>query len=142
MSAESRIAFSCLFAWISLATSPSLGAEPTETMRTFARMFAALDARDLPGYCESKLSAPYLDYMNRVCQSAVLNRVKTTEDCSQQNIALQSKRDAAECLAMPAAEFEKLGLRGTEVRNAFAEEAKKEGVDSERLIHEERVNRR
>jgi len=141
MAPESRLAFACLIAWISLVSPPALGAEPTEAMRTLARMFAAVETRDLHGYCKSKFTAPYVDYLNRVCQSAVQNKVKTPEDCSQAKIADQVKSDAAQCLAMPAAEFDATVVRGQEGRNAFVAEMKAQGIDGNALIKEASAKR-
>lgn len=142
MATEIRLAFACITAWILLLPHPALSAEPTEAMRTLARVFAALDARDLQGYCKSKFSAPYADYLNQVCQSAVQNRVKTSEDCSREKIAEQAKSDAAQCLAMPAAEFDATVLRGQEGRKIFVSEMKTQGVDGEALVQEERAKLR
>ena len=121
-----------------LAAPPVMGAEPTETMRTFARMFATLEARDLKGYCTAMHGAAYTSYLERVCQSAVQNRVKNPEDCSPENIAQQIKSDHEQCMAMPAAEFEKTMLRGREGGQAFLKELAAQGIDGEKLLQEER----
>lgn len=141
MYTSSRIAFICVNVWIWLAAPPALGADPTETMRAIARMLAALEARDMPGYCDSRHSAAYRDYLSRVCHSAVQNRLKTAQDCSAPNIALQSEREDAECRAMPVAEFERLVLRGRDGRKAFIDEMTSQGIDGERLLQQERGRR-
>jgi hypothetical protein len=121
---------------------PVLGAEPTEEMRTFARMFAALEARDLKGYCAAMHGEPYVGYLNRVCESAVQNKVKKPEDCLQESILQQVKIDNGKCLAMPATDFEKTALRGGEGTKAFITEIKTQGVDGDALIQQERAKRR
>lgn len=90
---------------IALATPPVLGAEVTDEMYTFARIFATLEARDQTGYCAAMHVTPYIGYLNRVCQSAVQNKVKTQDDCSIEKISQQVKSDALQCLAMPTSEF-------------------------------------
>jgi len=134
-----HIASVFLVTGMSLAAPPVLGAEPTEAMRTFARMFAALEARDLKGYCTAMHGASYAGYLERVCQSAVQNRVKKAEDCSPENIAQQTKSDTGQCLLMPAAEFEKTVLRGREGGQAFLKEMAAQGIDGEKLLQEERA---
>jgi hypothetical protein len=127
---------------ISLAMPPVLGAEVTEEMHTFARIFATLEARNLTGYCAAMHGAPYIRYLNHVCQSAVLNKVKTLDDCSREKIAQQVKSDTAQCLAMSAAEFDATVLRGQEGRKAFAIEMTPQGIDGEALVEKERVKLR
>lgn len=120
-----------------LATSPVLGAEPTEEMSTLARMFATLEARDLKGYCAAMHGAPYVGYLDRVCQSAVQNRVKKPEECAQQSIAQQVELDNGQCLAMSAVEFEKTALRGAEGSKAFVKKMAAQSIDGEKLIRDE-----
>lgn len=118
---------------IALTTPPVLGAEVTDEMHTFARIFATLEARDQTGYCAAKHGAPYIEYLNRVCQSAVQNQVKTSDDCSHEKITQQVKSDRAQCLAMPAAEFDATVHRRQEGRKVFISEMKNQGVDGEAL---------
>lgn len=125
-----------------LATGPATSAEPTEEMRTFARMFTSLEARDLKGYCTAMHGAPYAGYVGRVCQSAVQNKVKKPEECSEDSIAQQVKADAAKCLAMPPDEFDKAVARGAEGSKAFLQRAASQGVDGEKLLKDERAKRR
>jgi len=134
-----RIALAFLITSISLATTPVLGAEPTEDMRTFARMFATLEARDHKGYCAAMHGAAYAGYLNRVCQSAVQNNLKKPEDCSPEHMTRQLKVDSDKCLAMPAAEFEKTALRGREGSKTFVKQMSAQGVDGEKLLQEERA---
>ena len=139
MTIRLRIAVAFLIASSTLVVPVAVAAEATEDMRTAARVFATLEAGNLKGYCATMAGAPYVDYLNRVCQSAVQNRMKKPEDCSPENIARQSKTDQGQCLAMPAAEFEKTALRGQEGSKAFVKQMAAQGVDGERLIREERA---
>ena len=139
---RTQIALAVLSSCASLASTPVFAAEPSDEMRMFARMFATLEARDVKGYCEAMHRPAYADYLSRVCQSAVQNRMKKPEDCSQQSIAQQVKLDAGKCLAMPAAEFEKTALRGIDGSRIFVKEMATQGVDGERLIKEERAKLR
>lgn len=142
MGADRRLAFGYLIAWMSLAAAaPCLGAEPTEDTRTLARMFAALEAHDQKAYCESKLAAPYADYLSRVCQSAVQNKVKASEDCSREALAEQARKDASQCLAVSGAEFAATVAKGKEGRKAFVTEMKAQGIDGEALIKQASAKR-
>lgn len=134
-----RIALAFLITVLSLATPPALGAEPTEDMRTFARMLASLDARDLKGYCTSMHTAPYAGYLSRVCQAEVQHKLKKPEDCSQEKIAEQIKIDNAQCLAMPADKFEETMLHGREGSKEFVKQMAAQGIDGEKLLQEERA---
>lgn len=125
-----------------IANRPAMSAEITEEMRTFARMFTSLEARDLKGYCTVKHGSEYAAYLGRVCQSAVQNRLKRPEECSQNSIAQQAKDEAAKCLAMPPDEFDKAVARGSEVSKAFVKEMASQGVDGEKLLKDEREKRR
>lgn len=119
----------------------SLAAEPNEDMRMFARLFAALEARDIEAYCTTMMhGAAYPGYMNRVCQSAVQNKMKKSEDCSPENVAEQIKADTTRCQAMAAAEFEAIAQRSSEAREKFIKDAKAKGVDGEKLLREERAD--
>jgi hypothetical protein len=129
-------------AGMSVAALPAPAAEPTEEMRTFARMFATLEARDLKGYCAAMHGAPYAGYLSRVCKSAIQNKLKKPEDCSQESIAQQVKADAGQCLAMRAGEFEKKVQRGAEASQSFVKQMTAQGVDGEKLLQEERAGRR
>ena len=125
-----------------IATRPALSAEITEEMRNFARMFTSLEARDLKGYCTVMHGSEYAAYLGRVCQSAVQNRLKKPEECSQDSIAQQAKAEAAKCLAMPPDEFEKAVARGAEGSKAFVKLMASHGVDGEKLMKDEREKRR
>jgi len=139
MASKIQIASAFLVVMSALVVPVAKGAEPTDDMRTAARVFATLEAGNLKGYCATMTGPPYVDYLNRVCQSAVQNRMKKLEDCSPENIARQIKTDQGQCLAMPAAEFEKTVLRGQEGSKAFVKQLAAQGVDGERLIREERA---
>ncbi len=125
-----------------IATRPAMSAEPTEEMLTFARMFTSLEARDLKGYCTVMHGSEYAGYLGRVCQSAVQNRLKKPEECTQDSIAQQAKAEAAKCLATPPDEFEKAVARGAEGSKAFVKQMASQGVDGEKLLQDERVKRR
>lgn len=141
-SSRAQFVFSILVGML-LTTTTAQGVEPTEDMRTLARMFATLEARDLKGYCMEMHDAPsYTDYLSRACQSAVQNKLKQPEDCSPENIAQLIKADKEKCLAMPAAEFEKTMLRGREGSEAFIKDMAAQGIDGERLLQEERARKR
>lgn len=142
MTARIRIASAFLVSGIFFATLPALGAEPTDEMRMFARMFATLEARDLKGYCAAMHGAAYVGYLGRVCESAVQNKVKKPEDCSQESIAQQVKLDNSRCLAMPAIEFEKTVLRGGEGSKAFIKQMAAQDVNGEKLIQDEKAKLR
>lgn len=142
MAIKASIALVSLITGITLAATPVLGAEPTEDMRTFARMFAALEARDVKGYCAAMHGASYTGYLNRVCQSAVQNKTKKPEDCLQESIAQQVKIDSQKCLVMPAAEFEITVQRFPVAREKFIKDVKAKGIDGEKLLQEERVKLR
>lgn len=118
------------------------GAEPTETMRTMARMTVILEAHDLKGYCTEMHTAPYAGYLTRVCQSAVQNRLTQPEDCTPEKIAQQVKVDNEQCLAMPPAEFEKKMLDGRKVKETLIKQMQEQGIDGEKLLQEERAKRR
>jgi len=127
---------------MALFISPVGAAEPTEDMRTAARVFATLEAVNLKGYCDAMNGPPYVVYLTRVCRSAVQNRMKKPEDCSPDNITQQLKTDHGQCLTMPAAEFEKAVIRGAEGGKAFVKQTAAQGVDGEKLIREERAKLR
>lgn len=128
-----------LITGLSFATVPVQGAEPTEDMRQLARMFAALEAGDLKGYCSSMHTTSYADYLSRVCQSSVQHKLKQPEDCLPERIAQDAKTDAVQCLAMPAAEFDEIAQSVREGSKKFAAEMAAQGVDGEKLLREERV---
>lgn len=140
-SSRAQFVFSILVGML-LTTTTAQGVEPTEDMRTLARMFATLEARDLKGYCTEMHGAAYAGYLSRVCQSAVQNKVKKPEDCSPENIAQLIKDDKEKCLAMPPAEFEQKVLRGREGKEAFIKDMAAQGVDGEKLLQEERAKKR
>lgn len=138
MTEKNRITPVFLITYLSLATSRALGAEPTEEMYTFAQIFATLEARDHKGYCVAMHGTSYASYLNRVCQSAMQNKIKKPEECSQENIAKQVEIDNDQCLAMPAAEFEKMVRRGDEGSKAFVKKMAAQGIDGERLLQDAR----
>ena len=104
-------------------------------------MTVILEAHDQKAYCAEMQTAPYADYMTRVCQSAVQNRLKKREDCSAVNIAVLIKSDNKQCLAMPKAEFDKTVLRSREVSESVIKDMVAQGVDAEKLLQEERAKK-
>lgn len=121
-----------------LVVTPVFGAEPTEEMRTLARMFTTLEARDLTGFCTATHAKPYAEYLTRVCQLAVQHKLKQPEDCSPDRIAQEVKTDMAQCLAMPAAEFEKMVLRGRDGSATVFKDLAAQGIDVPKLLDEAR----
>jgi hypothetical protein len=107
---------------LSYPAIPACAAELIEEMRTMARIFTLLDARDQKGYCVTMHDPPYRDYLDSVCRLAVQKRLKRAEDCSPEQIKLESKADAEQCLAMSPDEFEKTVRRGREGREAFVQD--------------------
>jgi hypothetical protein len=130
-----------LLASLILATAPAQSAEPTEGMRMMARMTVILETHDQKAYCAEMQTAPYADYLTRVCQSAVQSKLKKPADCSPVNIALLIKSDSKQCLAMPPAEFEKTVLRGREISESVIKDMLAQGVDAEKLLQEERAKK-
>ena len=130
-----------MLASLTLATTSAQSAEPTEGMRMMARMTVILEAHDQKAYCAEMQTAPYADYLTRVCQSAVQSNLKKPEDCSPVNIALLIKSDNKQCLAMPKAEFEKTVLHGRELSESVIKDMVAQGVDVDTLLKEERAKR-
>ena len=61
---RTQVALALLSSCASIASPPTLSAEPSEEMRMFARMFATLEARDVNGYCEAMHRPAYADYLS------------------------------------------------------------------------------
>lgn len=143
MATPIRVASVILTAGLAVATPLAGGAEPTEELRTFARMLTALEARDLKGFCTAMHRTPaYAGYLSRACQSGVQNKVRKPEECAPEGIARQVSADLEKCLAMPADEFEKQVQRGGEARKAFVKQAAADSVDGEKLLQDERAKLR
>lgn len=136
-----RITLALLAGGLSLATVPAQGAEPTEDMRSMARMFVLLEARDQQGYCNAMHGPSYESYLDRVCKAAVKHNLKKPEDCSPENIQRERKADYEKCLAMPATEFEQTVVKGRAAREKFEEHARREGVDSQKLMQDARAKK-
>lgn len=139
MTLNFRSSFALLTAALSV-TVPATAAEPTEDMRTIARMFAALEARDQKAYCEVMHGPAYTEYLGRVCQMAVQINLKKPDECSTDRIAQEHRDDKQKCLAMPATEFDQTMLTGSEASGRFIELLVKQGVDGEKLLREARDN--
>jgi hypothetical protein len=136
-----RTVLASMAAVLAFCMTPALSAEPTADMRTFARMFATLEAGDQNGYCTAMHGAPYMDYLNQVCQSAVQNRLKKPEDCTPDYMTRQVKADTDKCLEMPATEFEMKKHSGRDASKMFVEQMKAQGVDGEKLLQEARTQK-
>lgn len=52
---------------MALISVSTLATEPTQDMRALARLYTALEARDLTGYCASMQTESYAGYLTRVC---------------------------------------------------------------------------
>lgn len=139
MPLDFRYSFVLLTVALSVAI-PATAAEPTEDMRTIARMFAALEARDQKAYCEIMHGPAYTEYLGRVCQMAMQNNLKKSDECSTDRIAQELRDDKQKCLAMPATEFDQTMLTGREASGRFIERLAKQGVDGEKLLREARDN--
>ena len=127
-----------LVAGMSLATAPVFGAEPTEDLQAMVRMFAALEARNQNAYCATMQSPAYTDYLSLVCRTNVKNRLKKSEDCTAERVALEVKASAEQCLALSPDELETVALRWQDSRKAVYEQMTAEGLDVEKLVREER----
>lgn len=133
-----RIAEVFLVVGMLLATAPVFGAEPIEDLRAMVRMFAALEARNQNAYCTVMQSPAYTDYLSLVCQTNVKNKLKKSEDCTAESVALEVKASAEQCLALSPDELEKVALRWQDSRKAVFEQMTAEGLDVEKLVREER----
>lgn len=133
-----RIVMVFLVAGMALATDPVFGAESTEDLQAMARMFAALEARNQKAYCATMQGPAYTDYLSHVCQSYVANKLKKSEDCRTESVALEVKASAEQCLAMSPDELEKVALRWQDSRKAVFDDMTARGLDGEKLVLEER----
>jgi len=111
-------------------------------MRMMARMTVIVEARDLPGYCTEMHAAPFTVGLTKACQKDVQNKLKQPADCTPERIAQLIEADHQQCLAMPAAEFEKVVLNGHKVKAELVKQMQEQGMDGEKLLQEERVKRR
>ncbi len=121
-------------------TTPVLGAEPTEEMRAFAHLSALVETQDQKGFCTTVVAATsYADYVRRVCQLAIQNKLRKVEDCTPENIAREITTDTNRCLSMSAVEFKKSTAGWAELREDFIRRTKSKGIDGEKLLQEERA---
>ena len=134
-----RAASPFVFVGFTLLNQTAFGADITDDMRLMARVYATLEARNQKAYCSAMHGVAYVDYLNKVCQSAVQNKVKKSDECSQERIAQEVKADTGKCLAMPPAEFEKTALRGDEGSKGFVKKMAEQGVDGKKLLQDERA---
>ena len=126
-----------IVAGLAFATVPAQGAEATEDMRSMARMFKSLEARDQKGYCTAMHGPSYEGYLLKVCQAALKHNLKKPEDCSPESIQKERTADYAKCLAMPTAEFEQTVVKGREARKMFQERLAAQGINGEKLFQED-----
>lgn len=91
------------------------------------------------GTASRSSNAPYVAYLNRICQSAVQNRLKTPDDCLHAEMARQVNDDAKHCLEMPPAAFDATVVRGQAAREVFLTEMKAQGINGVALIQAERT---
>lgn len=132
---KKHIFLTVLLAGMALAA----GAEPSEDMRVMARMLALLEARNLNGYCREMQSAPYADYLGRVCQYAARLKLKKPEECTSESVHREANAEVAKCMAMPADEFENKIILGEKAAKEFIAQMREQGVDVETLMQQERA---
>ncbi len=121
-----------------------LGAEPDAEMRRAAKLIANAEVpmtkRDLKGYCAAtRGSAEYPGYVARTCQMFVKNNLKKSEDCSDANIKQEVAKDNASCLGMSAGDFDKEMATQRKGWERILGEMKQKGVDTDKLMTEERA---
>ena len=124
---------------LTLATAPVLAAEPTDVMRMMARLTVIVEAHDLKGYCAEMNATSFTVGLTKACQKDVQKNLKQPEDCTPERIAQFIEDDHQKCLAMPAAEFDKVILNGRKVKAELVKQMQDEGVDGEKLFQEERA---
>ena len=144
MSHGNRITMAILFSAMTLPAAQTMAQEPTADMRSTARTLASLERplekRDLNGYCTTMHSDPaYTGYVTRACQNYVKNNMKKAEDCSDANIKQEVKKDSDRCLATSPDEFIKTVAQWRTARAEFVKNTGAKGIDSEKLIAEERA---
>ncbi|MCF8198611.1 MAG: hypothetical protein K9J42_07585 [Sulfuritalea sp.] len=120
------------------------GAEPDDEMRRAARFIVDVEGvmakRDLKGYCAATRGSPeYPGYVARACQAFVKNKMKKAGDCSDAHIKKEVASDIANCLAMPAADFDKEAAIQREGWERILGSMKAKGVDTDKLMKEVRA---
>lgn len=125
---------------LAFAAPPLASAQQaTPEMRAFSRVLVALEANNQAAYCVALHDAPYIDYLARVCQAAVQNRLRNAEECLQERLLQEARASLSQCQAMPAAEFDKVVLRAAEARSMFMQEAKAQDIDAQKLLDDARA---
>lgn len=120
------------------------GAEPDEEMRKGAKLIASMEGpmakSDLKGYCAATRGSPdYPGYLMRACEMSVNNKLKKAEACTDSSIKQEVGKDKAICLTMSAADFDKeMAIQRKGWENTLRQ-MKEKGVDTEKLMSEERV---
>ncbi len=120
------------------------GAEPDAEMRKGAKLIASAEVpmakRDLKGYCAATRGSPeYPGYVARACQMSVKNNLKKAEDCSDANIKREIAKDSASCLGMSAGDFDKEMVTQRKGWERTLGLMKEKGVDTDKLMREERA---
>ena len=123
------------------------GAEPDDEMRKGAKLIASVEVpmakRDLKGYCAATRGAPeYPGYVARACQLFVKNNLKKAEDCSDANIKQEIAKDNASCLGMSTGDFDKEMAAQRKGWERILGLMKDKGVDTDKLMKEERAKLR
>ena len=126
------------------AASGIWGAEPDEEMRKGAKLIASVEGlmakRDLKGYCAATRGSPeYPGYVARACQMSVKNNLKKAEDCSDASIKQEVAKDNASCLGMSAGDFDKEMVTQRNGWERILGSMKQKGVDTDKLMKEERA---
>lgn len=144
MAIRNRIAPVFLVTSMLFAASGAWGADPDDEMRRAARLIAGAEGpmakRDLKGYCVATRGSPeYPGYVARACQMFVKNKLKNAEDCSDANLKKEVAKDNAACLAMSTGDFEKEMATQRKGWERTLGQMKEKGVDTDRLLKEERA---
>ena len=144
MAIRIRMARVFLVTSILFAASGVWGAEPDAEMRKAAKLIVAVEGpmaqRDLKGYCAATRGSPeYPGYVARTCQMFVKNNLKKAEDCSDANIKQEIAKDHASCLSMSAGGFDKEMATQRKGWERTLGLMKEKGVDTDKLMREERA---
>lgn len=133
-------AVSCLVACA--ASPPELG-EIERAAAVIATVEQSLEKGDLPGYCHGMYSTDdYKQYLNRVCEAEVRNRLRNADGCTPQHAANQVSRDMAQCNAMTGSGFDAVKLKWRSARTEFIKTAASKGYDGEQILRNAKQARR
>lgn len=120
------------------------GAGPDDEMRKGVKLIASTEGpmakRDLKGYCAATRGSPdYPGYLLRICQLYVKNNLKKPEDCTDASIKQEVAKDNANCLAMLPGDFNMEMATQREEWERILGQMREKGVDTDRLMNEERA---